>query len=928
MGAAQDQEENARRIVDAALRLSEPERSGFVARSCPDLETRIRVLESLLERVIGAGAHPGASAAASTPSEDVTIDGDLHDTLATNLDGNGLDRIGRASSQLAEDPSGASPAIEGGGAAQAFRLGAFRILRTIGSGGMGTVFEAHDDRLGRRVAIKSIRAPHRLDPLVKARFLREARMLSSLEHPNLCRLYDYLETPAGEFLILEYIDGEPLGLASKRRSKSARLEIAEQVARVLVAAHAAGIIHRDLKPDNVLVTADGVAKVLDFGLARRALDDDPEHPPSPQSNHAPKWDAALLTSPGDILGTPMYMSPEQARGQEPTSASDMYAFGLLLQELFSGERPFERGQGVEHLLERVARGARRRPRLGDRALERLIDELTTTDPGQRPGASEAAHRLARLRGRPARRLLLGAAITVALLAIAGTVKYTIDLRQERSTAWQARNDAEDLVGFMTEELRDRLAPVGRLDALGAVAERVIDYYAGREPTTLDDAQRHKYAKGLKLIGEVQLIRTDADLDSARRAFVDAASLLTPLAESDPSNGPVLKSLGAVHFWLGSIAYRQGDLVEAQHRFELYHDLALRLVGLDDGNPEWQLELAYAQSNLVHLFRDRGALEQSRRYLDASLTTKRRLVELAPGDAEARRSLANGLTYLAQQRQASGELEGAIDAVSESVELLDPASDRLGADTEEGYRLAVVLVHRGELLQAAGRHDGALRDFRRAQSILRSLLAIEPGNGDWQRELAIVHRHCGRSLLRLDRLADARLEHLAGRRLLEELLAADPRQLRWTLDLATSEQIHAELEAAGNALEQALALFQQARARLESATSEDGGFQLEQSTRTAALLLAEGRVHERRGETGPAEAAWAEAAVRLDQEDAAVPARRHARALMRTEALLRLGRRDEAEALIRAQETERGTPIELPAELRDLLAEGRHEAPSR
>src|SRR5215203_4718377 len=167
------------------------------------------------------------------------------------------------------------------------RVSHYRVLHSIGSGGMGDVFLGLDETLKRKVALKSIRAEHRISDLAKARFLREARILSQLDHPCICRALDYIEEPDGDWLVLEYIEGRSLRDALKAGLPAAtQLRIAEQIAGVLVVTHAAGIVHRDLKPGNVMLLDSGDIKVLDVGLAclyesgtgtRRSGDDRQRH---------------------------------------------------------------------------------------------------------------------------------------------------------------------------------------------------------------------------------------------------------------------------------------------------------------------------------------------------------------------------------------------------------------------------------------------------------------------------------------------------------------------------------------------------------------------------------------------------------------------------------------------------------------------------
>ena len=211
-------------------------------------------------------------------------------------------------------------------------IGGYEILSRLGVGGMGEVYRAHDTRLGRDVAIK-ILSPLLLPDLdSRARFVREARALASINHPNIAAIYGVEEIDGNLALILELVDGPTLAdwiRQTLRRSVPDCLTIARQVAEGLAAAHAGGIVHRDLKPANVKLTADRVVKIIDFGIAK----------PSP-SDADPVPSNASATALGAVIGTAGYMSPEQARGEETDERTDIWAFGCLVYELLCGTPAF------------------------------------------------------------------------------------------------------------------------------------------------------------------------------------------------------------------------------------------------------------------------------------------------------------------------------------------------------------------------------------------------------------------------------------------------------------------------------------------------------------------------------------------------------------------------------------------------------------
>jgi serine/threonine protein kinase len=223
-------------------------------------------------------------------------------------------------------------------------IGPFKIERELGRGGMGVVYLATDTRLDRQVAIKALPADLAAAPDRLARFQREAKVLAALNHPNVGAIHGLEQSEGHQYLILEYIEGETLAdrLAGGPLAVAEAITIAKQIAEALEAAHEKGVIHRDLKPGNVMVTAEDVVKVLDFGLARTddgssSTTNDAVRPDSPTVvspvRHSP-------TIPGVIMGTAGYMSPEQARGKSVDKRSDIFSFGCVLYEMLTGSGPF------------------------------------------------------------------------------------------------------------------------------------------------------------------------------------------------------------------------------------------------------------------------------------------------------------------------------------------------------------------------------------------------------------------------------------------------------------------------------------------------------------------------------------------------------------------------------------------------------------
>lgn len=267
-------------------------------------------------------------------------------------------------------------------------LSHYRIVAKLGAGGMGEVYLAEDTRLDRQVALKILPTDFTQDADRVRRFKQEAKAASALSHPNIITVHDIGESEAGHFIVMELVTGRTVrAVTAEDNSLEVVLRLGQQMAKALSAAHAAGITHRDIKPDNIMVRDDGYVKVLDFGLARLR--------PATESDSQAAT-IAQQTTPGALLGTVAYMSPEQARGESVSHPSDVFALGIVLYELATGRHPFKAETLVGYLhaitLQEPAPPHQWQPKL-PAAFNDLLLRMLSKDASQRPTANEVAQAL-------------------------------------------------------------------------------------------------------------------------------------------------------------------------------------------------------------------------------------------------------------------------------------------------------------------------------------------------------------------------------------------------------------------------------------------------------------------------------------------------------------------------------------------------------
>jgi serine/threonine protein kinase len=359
------------------------------------------------------------------------------------------------------------------------RLGSYEVVAQIGAGGMGEVYQAHDTKLGRDVAIKVLPEAFAHDPERLSRFQREAKMLAALNHPNIATIFGLEHSDGVQYLVMELVSGETLAQRIKREGAvpvEESLTIAKQIAEALEAAHEKAIIHRDLKPANVKLTPEGKVKVLDFGLAKAFEGDSATE----DMSNSPTLSMAA-TMQGVILGTAAYMSPEQAKGKAVTKTTDIWAFGCVLYELLSGHSAFE-GDDITEILAAVVRAEpdwNRLPEHTPQSIHLLLRRCLRKDRRQRfqdatdvrieiedalSGVSVSEPTRTVVRHQP--RLVWVAATAVLLIALVAVsfVHFREVPLQQPSTRFQVPPPEQSVISTF------RLSPDARYIAVAALSE--------------------------------------------------------------------------------------------------------------------------------------------------------------------------------------------------------------------------------------------------------------------------------------------------------------------------------------------------------------------------------------------------------------------------------------------------------------------------
>jgi serine/threonine protein kinase len=783
-------------------------------------------------------------------------------------------------------------------------IGHYRIIGRLGEGGMGVVYLAEQtEPVRREVAIKVLREAR--SESVVARFELERQSLAVMEHPGITKVFDAGVTDAGwPYFVMERIAGVPITdfADAHRLDIDARLRLVIQVCHAVQHAHQKGTIHRDLKPSNILVSQAGDAedaqcKVIDFGIAKAIAPTVAEH----------------LTMTGFSLGTPAYMSPEQASGSgvDVDTRSDIYSLGVVLYELLTGVLPMDIPEGANpwavlaqqayrdaptpaarlaalgpEAQHRVAEQRRSEPPALARALRGDLDNvvLRTLDKDRERRYSSAAALAQDLerylanepvlatppsRGYRVRKFVrrhraaVSFATAAVLLLIGFSVTTAVQARRiaaARQVAESRQAQAEDLIGFMLGDLRTRLTAIGKLDVLDAVGEKGLAYFAAVPSDQLSNEELFRRSVALRQLGDLRV--DQGKLSAARASYASSLALARGLVNRDPTVGEWQLGLGASDFGVGYIEFLEGRADSALTYFNDYVRIAQALVLKAPDSLSYKQELAEAQSNIGSVQESKGDLPAALAAFESALATKQALVHADTNNLDWRLDLSHTYSSVAVIQRKLGDLAGAAANHGAELALRESLVAAQPANWPWVRYVAISESYLGDLLTIKGSVADAIVRLRAADTLYEHLVAHDPTNAEWARSLANTERMMGVALLEAGQSRAALPIIERSRARITQLLAKHAASRDWQQQLASTNVAYANALLREHRTSEGLRAAQQAVAEARgTATSAAPDVNTMRSIGEANVAL--GSALEASGRAAEARAAWSAVVARVD-----------------------------------------------------------------
>jgi len=706
----------------------------------------------------------------------------------------------------------------------------------IARGGLGRILSAYDRELGRTVAIKELLGG---GASAEARFVREATITARLEHPAIVPIHEAGRWPDGEpFYAMKLVSGRDLkdviGATETFADRLAVLPHILAVADALAYAHSEQVIHRDLKPSNILVGDYGETVVIDWGLAKdlaREHAEVGENSPAATSAHSHSGSNSQtddLTSVGTIMGTPAYMSPEQARGQQLDPRADVYAIGAVLYYTLTGQAPYH-ASGSRELVELVRSGpptpvSELVPNIPadlaaiiSRAMSRDLDaryrdagELATDlrrfQRGQLVGAHQYSGWQLLRRWIVRRRAAVAVAAVMTLVLLAVAVVSIVSITRARDTAEEQRAAADDnragaeeLLNFMMFDLHNRLRPVGKLELLSMVSSKASDYWRARPI----DWSRPKDAMNRGVLhlnmGDVHFAR--GDLPAARKEYVAGQAILKRLRQEGAR-----RKLSVSHNLLGGVHQSGGNLDAAIREFRAGKAVIEALLKTDPANTQWRNDLAASHNRLGKALRDHKNSKLAFAEYQASKAIFTTLVKEHPANNQWQRNLSVALNNVGDMLRGRGDLKGAFAEYHAAKTIRTTLMKREPKRADRQRDLAQTLSRLGYLRRVQQRPDDALVELRAAKAIQQRLARRDPTNANWQIELAMAQNMVGDALRDKKDFAGAFPEYIAAMAIRRRLVKNNPSNVRFQRDLALNHVMLGKVHRGLAKLEEAAAAF--------------------------------------------------------------------------------------------------------------------------
>jgi serine/threonine protein kinase/tetratricopeptide (TPR) repeat protein len=715
------------------------------------------------------------------------------------------------------------------------QIGAYQIVEELGVGGMGEVFRAFraDDQYRKEVAIKLVRIGADADRVI-SRFKHERQILAGLDHPNIARLLEGGTTEEGiPYVVMELIDGQPIDdyCNTRKLGTTERLSLFLEVCSAVQYAHQRLIVHRDIKPSNILVTSEGVPKLLDFGIAK-ILDTG-----GPAGQFEP-----TLTSFRAL--TPAYASPEQVAGEPITTGSDVYSLGVVLYEVLTGRHPYRKPDSTaEEIAKAVCESEPLKPSTAVRTSQKEQSSDTPYDGQQLSGPGDQIGKRLRgdldniilmaLRKEPQRRYAsvahfsedirrhlkdlpvtarkdtfsyrtskfitrhragVGAAVVVAVVLLAGLVitqREAQIARVQQARAERRFNDVRQLAHSLVFEIHDSVEAVpGTTTARKLITQRSLEYldslaHEAEGERSLQSELATAYVK----VGDVQGQSYNANLGDTQGALASyrkALAIRQTLALVDPENANNRLEVARCHNKVGDMLAKMGDLSAASANYQQARILLESLVAQDSASLDEGHELVLSYTRSGYVLEDMGDTAASLASHRQALAASEKLITYHPADPLACHDLATSYNNIGHLLAKTGSVREGLEIYRKGLAVCKWRSSDDPESTQSNTRGWLDdFLEMGRMLTQLGNKKEAFEDFHKAMVIAKRLVAADPQNAQAHSDLSACYQSIGDSQVAFGDTITALESYRQAVTIREQLSAKDPENAEARAELASS-----------------------------------------------------------------------------------------------------------------------------------------------